>query len=58
LGGQVSRAIARSLSCYASYTLEDQSVSAISTVDVFSGKSQVVGFGITYSPSALHLGRK
>jgi hypothetical protein len=58
VGGQVSRAIARSLSCYASYTLEDQSVSATSTVDVFSGLSQVVGFGITFSPSALHLGHQ
>jgi hypothetical protein len=58
VGAQVSRAIARSLSCYASYTLEDQSVSATSTVDVFSGMSQVVGFGITFSPSALHLGRQ
>jgi hypothetical protein len=58
VGGQVSRAIARSLSCYASYTLEDQSTSATSAVDVFSGTSQVIGFGITFSPSALHLGRQ
>lgn len=55
-GVQMSRALARSLSAYASYTLEDQSYNAISAVDVFSGASQVVGFGITYSPSSMHLG--
>jgi hypothetical protein len=57
-GIQVSRAIARSLSAFASYTLEDQSFSAASAIDLFSGLSQVVGLGITYSPSALHLGRQ
>ncbi len=55
---QVSRAIARSLSGYASYTLQHQSFPASSTVDVFSGLSQIVSFGLTYSPSALHLGRQ
>jgi hypothetical protein len=57
-GGQVSRAIARSFSCYASYTLEEQSTTTVSAVDLFTGTSQVVGFGITFSPSALHLGRQ
>jgi hypothetical protein len=57
-GVQVSRAIARSLSGYASYTLEHQSSPVGPTVDVFTGLSQVVGFGLTYSPSALHLGRQ
>jgi len=57
-GVQVSRAIARSLSGYASYTLEDQSGSAASAIDVFSGLSQVLGFGITFSPSAMHFGRQ
>jgi hypothetical protein len=57
--GQISRAIVRSISAYASYTLEDQSSpGAAQTVDLFSGISQVVGFGITYSPSAIHLGRQ
>ena len=55
---QISRAIARSLSGYASYTLEHQSNPGTATVDVFSGLSQVVGFGLTFSPSALHLGRQ
>jgi hypothetical protein len=58
-GGQASRAIARNLSGYASYTLEHQTVSgSATTVDVFSGVSQTFGFGLTYSPAALHLGRQ
>lgn len=57
--GQVSRAIMRSISVYASYTLEDQSnPNSNQTVDLFSGISQVVGFGLTYSPGAIHLGRQ
>jgi hypothetical protein len=55
-GVQVSRAFARSLSGYASYTLEDQHSAASSAVDIFSGLEQVVGFGITYSPAAFHFG--
>jgi hypothetical protein len=58
-GGQVSRALARSLSVYASYTLEHQTVSGSAvTVDVYSGLSQISGFGLTFSPSAMHLGRQ
>jgi hypothetical protein len=56
-GVQLARAIARSLSGFASYTLERQTYSAVSSINVFSGTSQVVGFGITYSPGSLHLGR-
>jgi hypothetical protein len=55
---QVSRAIVRNLSTYASYTLQNQSNSGSSAINVFSGRSQTVGFGITYSPSSLHLGRQ
>jgi hypothetical protein len=55
---QVSRAIARSFSVYASYTLEDQSnVGSGNTVNTFSGVSNVLGFGITYSPMSMHFGR-
>jgi hypothetical protein len=55
---QVSRAIARSLSGYASYTLENQTNSSTAgTSDVFDGLFQVVAFGLTYSPSATHFGR-
>jgi hypothetical protein len=54
---QMSRAIARSFSAYASYTLEDQSnQGAAVAVDLYSGLSNVAGFGLTYSPAALHLG--
>jgi hypothetical protein len=56
---QTSRAIVRSLSAYASYTFEHQSSNqATGAVDVFNGIEQVVGFGLTYSPSSLHLGRQ
>jgi hypothetical protein len=58
VGAQISRAVARSLSCYASYTLQDQSSPSTAAVNAFSGTSNAVGFGITYSPSALHLGRQ
>jgi hypothetical protein len=57
-GVQVSRALARSLSGFASYTVEDQHFSGSSAVDIFTGLEQIVGFGITYSPTALHLGRQ
>jgi hypothetical protein len=57
-GIQVSRAIVRNLSGYASYAFEDQSNAGTNAINVFSGISQVVGFGLTYSPSALHLGRQ
>jgi hypothetical protein len=58
VGIQISRAIARSLSGYASYTLENQSFTGASAIDVYQGLSHVVGFGLTFSPSALHLGRQ
>lgn len=56
---QLSRAIARSLSVYGSYTLEKQATlgSVVSAIDLFTGNSQVVGFGVTYSPMSLHVGR-
>jgi hypothetical protein len=59
LGFQLSRALARSLSVFASYTLEHQSsLDPGASVEVFSGLSQLVGFGITYSPGSVHLGRQ
>ena len=57
-GVQVSRAIMRSLSAYASYNFQHQSSPSTNAVDVFSGLEQVVGFGVTYSPSSIHLGRQ
>jgi len=57
-GVQLSRALGRSFSAYASYTLEDQMHQNRSgAVDVFDGKAQVVAFGLTYSPTSKHLGR-
>jgi hypothetical protein len=56
-GVQVSRALARSLSAYASYTLQNQSnQGTTAAVDLFSGLSNAAGFGITFSPSAVRLG--
>jgi hypothetical protein len=55
---QTSRAIVRNLSAYASYTLQHQSGTSATAVDVYSGLEQVVGFGVTYSPSSIHLGRQ
>jgi hypothetical protein len=56
-GVQVSRALARTLSAYASYTLQKQSNQGTgAAVDLFSGLSNVAGFGITFSPSAVRLG--
>jgi hypothetical protein len=58
-GGQVSRALGRSFSAYASYTLENQSNSgSSSTVDLYTGRTQVAGFGLTFSPSPFHPGRQ
>jgi hypothetical protein len=54
---QISRALLRNLSGFASYTFERQSSSGSGAIDLYSGTSQILGFGITYSPSALHLGR-
>jgi hypothetical protein len=56
-GVQVSRALVRSLSAYASYTLENQSnQGSAAAVDLFSGLTNVAGFGLTYSPVPVHLG--
>jgi hypothetical protein len=57
-GVQISRALIRSLSAFASYTFENQSFSGSGSVDAYSGTTQILGFGITYSPSTLHLGHQ
>ena len=56
-GVQVSRAIVRSLSAYASFTVAKQSSNGGAAVNAFSGLSQVLGFGLTYSPTSIHVGR-
>ena len=57
--GQLSRGIGRSLSAFLSYAVERQTETGLSSsTAVFNGTSQVIGFGITYSPSAHTLNRK
>ena len=54
-GVQASRKINRSLSGYFSYTAITQSVNdTAATPNVFSGLSQVIAVGLTYSPVAIH----
>ncbi len=59
--GQATRGFGRYFSGYASYTLEDQSISGtgvgISTPNAFSGVYQVVGIGVTYSPRNILLNK-
>ena len=59
--GQVTRAFGRYFSGYASYTVEDQSVTGsgvgAATPNAFNGVYQVVGLGITFSPRNILLGR-
>jgi hypothetical protein len=57
-GFQVSRALARNLSAFASYTIEDQShQSKLGTVDLFDGTNSILGLGVTYSPASRRFGR-
>jgi hypothetical protein len=59
-GVQVSRAISRTVSTYASYNAQRQTVSGAADVAVasgaFRGLFQVVAFGLTYSPHMLSFG--
>lgn len=60
-GVQGVRSIGRRLSAYASYTIEDQSISGASaflnTPNAFNGVYQIFGVGISYSPGSLFLGK-
>jgi hypothetical protein len=54
---QVSRGFTRTISGYASYTAQAQSVNqAISTVNTFSGISHTFGIGVTWAPQSKRLG--
>jgi hypothetical protein len=59
-GGQISRALPHSLSMFASYTLQSQSNHGVllSVLNAFSGHYQTLGFGLTYSPRAIHIGSR
>ena len=57
-GVQVSRALMRNLSGFASYTAEYQShASTVGAVDLFDGLNHIISFGITYSPTSRRLAR-
>ena len=54
---QVNRALGRNLSTFISYTAQRQIlVGSVESSNLFNGLSQVLGFGLTYSPGSRHLG--
>lgn len=56
--GQLSRSLGRSFSVYGSYTLERQNANTASLSNIaFNGVSQIIGFGVTYSPTGRFFGR-
>jgi hypothetical protein len=56
-GAQVSRRLGRSLSAYLSYNLQHQSVTnSLAFQNAYSGLTQTVGIGITFSPRSTRLG--
>ena len=56
-GFQANRAIIRYVSAYASYTLERQTYSGYTAANfTFNGLTQILGFGITYSPESFRVG--
>lgn len=55
---QANRALTRTLSVFVSYTVLHQAVQGLYTgPSPLVGLQQVLGFGVTYSPSPVHLGR-
>lgn len=55
---QANRAITEKFSAYVSYTVLHQSIQGANYNGTpLNGLQQVLGFGVTYSPSAIHLGR-
>jgi len=57
--GQINRALARTLSAYASYTaIRQLSAGNAAGLAPLAGLSQTLGFGLTYSPASLHLGKQ
>ena len=58
--GQVSRSLGhRSLSVYASYTVEHQSSPGSAAAPIaYTGTFQVASFGLSYSPRPIHLGSR
>jgi hypothetical protein len=57
-GAQVSRRLGDSLSTFASYNLQHQSIdSSLASQNAFSGLIQTFGIGITFSPRSTRLGQ-
>jgi hypothetical protein len=57
-GAQVSRRLGNSLSGFASYNLQHQSIdSSLAAQNAFSGLTQTFGVGITFSPRSSRLGQ-
>lgn len=57
-GAQVSRRLSKSLSAFASYNIQHQSIdSSLAFQNAFSGLTQTFGVGITFSPRSTRLGQ-
>jgi hypothetical protein len=53
---QVSHAFTRTISGYASYTAQNQSLSQVFSTNAFNGTSHIFGIGISWTPQATRLG--
>ena len=56
-GAQASRQLGRDFNVFANYTALAQSSSSTLSTNALSGLTQVIGFGIGYSPRGIHLRR-
>jgi len=54
-GAQASRRLGRDFNVFADYTALDQSSSSTLFANALSGLTQIIGFGIGYSPRGIHL---
>jgi hypothetical protein len=54
-GAQASRRLGRDFNVFADYTALDQSSSSTLSINALSGLTQIIGFGIGYSPRGIHL---
>ena len=56
--GQLTRQLSRNFSAFGSYTIQRQTTQGIAaSSNAFNGLSQIFGFGVTYSPGQMRLGR-
>jgi hypothetical protein len=57
-GVQVSRRLGRNFSSYLSYSAQTQSVNGVAgTLNAYNGVTHIIGVGITFAPSSIHIGR-